>query len=416
MPMSAIPHKTSRDLISPLRDAQWLDGKRARGYARVMATVLFALTIGWIFMARGGVDMMGKALGTDFASFYTAATLALSGNAAGVYDLMTHGTAQMALFGQDIGYAAFFYPPIFILFCLPFGLFPYLVSLALWQASTLLFYWRVARQFGGGKLGALPLFAFPAVVLNIGHGQNAFLSTGLFGAGILWLNTRPVLAGVMFGCLAYKPHLGLVIPLVLAIGGRWLTIASAGVTVTGLCAASALIFGIDTWKGFLAIASTATAALEQNTIGPAKMQSAYAAVRVLGGGSNLAYLVQGITAACVLGVLLYVQIMRQRLAAGSKLYETPLMVLACLLTSPFLLDYDLMLMALPMAWVFAQAMRTGFLPYEKIVLFAAFILPLVARALAQSAGLPIGPLVITALFAVVARRALIQPGCDIRAA
>ena len=411
--MSAIPEQSRQGfaalMAAILRDGAWFDADRARGYARLLGAVLALSTLAYVATSKGGVDLSGKALGTDFASFYAASALALSGEAARVYDLAAHGAAQTAIFGRDIGYAAFFYPPIFLLMCLPFGLFPYLVSLVLWQGATALFYWRVARRFAGSRLGALPFFAFPAVMLNVGHGQNAFLSTGLFGAGILWLHSRPALAGMMFGALAYKPHLGLVIPLVLLIGRRWTAIASAGATVIGLSALSALVFGVESWRGFLAVAPLASATLEHDLVGAEKMQSAYAAIRVLGGGSGLAYLIQGIVAAGTLGALAWVQITRQRRTKGAQIDETPLMVLACLLTSPFLLDYDLMLMALPMAWLFREAMRTGFLPYEKTVLLAAFILPLLARPLAMAAHIPLGPIVILALFSIMARRILLEP-------
>ena len=62
-----------------------------------------------------------------------------------------------------------------------------------------------------------------------------------------------------------------------------------------------------------------------------------------------------------------------------------------------------------MAWLFREAMRTGFLPYEKTVLLAAFILPLLARPLAMAAHIPLGPIVILALFSIMARRILLEP-------
>ena len=398
--MSAIPHRPRADLLAMLRTAPWLDHARATGYVRLLGAILGLALLGWLFVARSGVDPSGKALGTDFASFYAASVLALKGQALDVYNTAAHGAAQTAIFGRDIGYAAFFYPPIYLLICLPLGLLPYIASLAVWQASTLFLYWRVARQFGGSKLGALPFFAFPAVMLNIGHGQNAFLSAGLFGAGILWLDKRPVLAGMMFGALAYKPHLGLVIPLVLILMGRWTAFIAAGATVVVLAALSAALFGTDTWFGFLTISKLASATLEHGLVEPEKMQSAYAAVRVLGGTSALAYVVQAVVTFAVMAALVWS--IRQKpttLAAGV------LMVMAALMASPFLLDYDLVLLALPMAWLFREAMRTTFWPYEKIVMLAAFVLPLVSRTIATSLHLPLAPLIMLALFALLIRRA-----------
>ena len=45
------------------------------------------------------------------------------------------------------------------------------------------------------------------------------------------IDRRPWLAGVLIGCLAYKPQFGLLIPLVLVASGRWRVFAAAVATV-----------------------------------------------------------------------------------------------------------------------------------------------------------------------------------------
>ncbi len=77
---------------------------------------------------------------------------------------------------------------------------------------------------------------------------------------------------------------------------------------------------------------------------------------------------------------------------------------ACLLCTPFLLDYDLVCLAVPLAVLTAEALRTMWRPWEKMLLLAAYILPLVSRPLAMSAKIPLGPFVIAALFAVLVCR------------
>ena len=47
-------------------------------------------------------------------------------------DIAAHHAQQTAIFGRDTGYAAFFYPPIFLLVCLPLAVLPYLAALAAW--------------------------------------------------------------------------------------------------------------------------------------------------------------------------------------------------------------------------------------------------------------------------------------------
>ena len=118
--------------------------------------------------------------------------------------------------------------------CLPYG-----AALAAWQAVTLGFIsWRSARFVspsprlrregrdecasprGSESWTALLLaVAFPAVLVNLGHGQNGFLTAALLGGALAMLDRRPIVAGILFGLLAYKPQFGLMIPLVLG-GGR----------------------------------------------------------------------------------------------------------------------------------------------------------------------------------------------------
>ena len=76
-------------------------------------------------------------------------------------------------------------------------------------------------RFWHDNFWLLLALAFPAVFVNIGHGHNGFLTAALIGAGLLMLDRRPILAGILFGLMAYKPQFGVLIPLVLAATGRW---------------------------------------------------------------------------------------------------------------------------------------------------------------------------------------------------
>jgi alpha-1,2-mannosyltransferase len=80
------------------------------------------------------------------------------------------------------------------------------------------------------------------------------------------------------------------------------------------------------------------------------------------------------------------------------------MVMAALLASPFLLDYDLTLLAIPLAWIAREGLRSGFAPGEKSVLAFAYVLPLFSRIVAGSLGLPVAPLAIAAAFYFLLKR------------
>ena len=76
-----------------------------------------------------------------------------------------------------------------------------------------------------------------------------------------------------------------------------------------------------------------------------------------------------------------------------------------MLSTPFVLDYDFTLLASPLIWLFAQARRTAFLPWEKTILLAGFVLPMVARLVGTATHVALAPWVIAALMWCVLRRA-----------
>jgi glycosyl transferase family 87 len=387
-------------MIGWLRDADWLTRDRASGYVKILFFVTLSAAVVWIALAQGGVDRAGKPLGTDFVSFWTASKIALSGHPAEVYDIPTHQAAERALFPRNAGYVAFFYPPTFLILCLPLATLPYLWSLSLWLSVTGFACWRVIRAWLGKEFGALPILAFPAMLTNLGHGQNAFLSAALFGGGALMLEARPFVAGLCLGALVFKPHLAIVVPVALIAARRWRAILGAAVSAAGLCLTSLAAFGPATWQAFLAASPKAKIAMEQNMVGDEKMQSVFAAVRLLHGSLTLAY---GLQAAATLAVCAALVALQRRAFRSNA--EGPAMIAAALLASPFLLDYDFVLLAIPLAFLVREGVRSGFHAYEKAILVAAFILPAVSRSIAGHVGIPLGPIVVAALLVLVMRRA-----------
>jgi alpha-1,2-mannosyltransferase len=386
--------------LSVLAEARWLDAARARAYGRVLLAMTLVIAVLWVATSRGGVDRMGHPLGTDFLSFWAASSLALSGRAADVYDPMAHGQLEQTLFPaytQD-GYTAFFYPPTYLLLCLPLALLPYFWSLAAWLGLTLLAYWRGLRALLPGPGLALPILAYPAVLITAGHGQNALLTTALFAGAAHWLARRPLLAGMCLGALCIKPHFLVLVPVALLAGRHVRASAGAALGAAALSALSLLVFGADTWLGFLRIAPLAQKTLEQGLVEPGRMASVFAALRLLAAPVPVAYAAQIAVALAAAAVL--VRACREADAAG----QVAALVAATLLASPFLLDYDMTLAAVPLAWVLSRAQASGFLRWEKITLAAAFVLPLLDRVLAVRWGLPVAPLVDAAVLAVVARR------------
>jgi alpha-1,2-mannosyltransferase len=394
-----------------LRSGRWLTVDRTRAYSLILLGLYVIAIVGWIALSDGLIDRNGKPVGTDFSSFYAAGSLVLEGRAGDVYNMAAHFAREQQIFGAATPYYGWLYPPLFLFVATPLALLPYPLALIAWQGATFALYLAVIaailrqpRHQGGAiaRVWLLVAAAFPAVFINLGHGQNGFLTAGLLGAALLVLPQRPVLSGILFGLLAYKPQFGLLIPFALLAGGQWRTMIAAGLTVIALAGATTLAFGSEIWWVFAASTETARKLLlEQGDVGFEKLQSVFAAIRLWGGGISLAYAVQG--AASLIAICGVAWMWR---SSGDRNLKAALLMVATLLGSPHVLDYDLTIVGPAMAFTVASIYASGgVLDYEISLIAVAWITPLVARGIAGASGLPIGLITIVALYGVVMRRA-----------
>jgi hypothetical protein len=379
-----------------LRLADWLDAARLRGYLWLLALLNLAALVWLIGSSSGGIDRNGYLLGTDFLSFWAAGKVLLAGGSA--YDAAAHIAAQRAIYAGHSGYSAFFYPPPFLLVCAPLGLGGYFPSLVLWLAATGAafavalrpwLHWLSRSQF------ALAVAAFPAVLLTVTHGQTSFLAAALLGGGV-WLavSGRKGWAGVLFGLAVIKPQFGLLVPVALLAAREWRVIVSAAATALGSAALATLAFGPEIWAAWYAASGSAQSAMAGGAIGFAKMQSLFAAVRLAGGSAELAYGLQGVLAVA-LAALIFALFRRH----GFTRESGAALLVAALLATPFVLDYDLLLLAFPLA-VLAERPRD----WDKAAALAGFVLPALARPLAMVSGIALAPLVLAVIFALLLRR------------
>ncbi len=82
------------------------------------------------------------------------------------------------------------------------------------------------------------------------------------------------------------------------------------------------------------------------------------------------------------------------------------LVIAALLATPYSLDYDLTVLAPAMAFLAADGLARGFLPWEKTMLAALWLMPLVARSFTELTLMPIAAPLMLAAFALLLRRAM----------
>jgi hypothetical protein len=249
--------------VSVIRDAEWMTPARATAYRNILLVVFAtAIVVEIAVFLRNGVGLYGIPIGSDFVSFWTASKIALSSGPRDVYNIAIHWQSQKYLLNDpNIEYTAFFYPPVFLLICLPLALLPYFWSLTCWLIITGYAYYSAVSKLAGKPKMTLSILAFPAVWINIMHGQNGFITAALFAGAASTLESRPVVSGLLFGSLIYKPHLLVMIPFALLAGRRWLTVATFAGTAITLCVASLAIFGAESWQGFLSHTTLARATM-----------------------------------------------------------------------------------------------------------------------------------------------------------
>jgi hypothetical protein len=394
-------------LVETLRDGRWLTRERVR---LVALALLVAFAAGLVVLAvtsDGLNDRLGRPLGTDFSNVYAAGTYVLDGNAPAPFDPAKQFAREQAIFGAATQFYGWHYPPFFLGLAALLALMPYALALLLWQGVTLLLYLWAMRGVLPAQRDYLPLLlalAFPAVFVNLGHGHNGFLTAALFTGALLQLDRRPIVAGILFGLIAYKPQFGVLVPIVLAASGRWRAFATAAVTVLLLAAGVTLAFGVDVWRAFLAsMQFTREVVLERGDTGWHKIQSVFSWVRMWGGSVSLAYLVQATASAAIAAALVWLW-----RGAASLPIKAAALLIGTLLATPYSLDYDLMLLAPAIAWLAADGMQRGFAPFEKTMLAALWLVPLLARIVAEATLIPLAVPLMLLTFMSLIRAAMLQ--------
>ena len=230
-------------------------------------------------------------------------------------------------------------------------------------------------------------------------GQNSFLTAALFGAGTLWIDRRPILAGFCFGALCYKPHFALLVPVALLAGRHWRTLAASLGSAAALCGSSLIAFGWETWQSFLAAAAASHATYASGRINFGGLVTPFGGVLLVGGTPDVAYVAQ---AAATLGAGLLVAFVWRR--GLPRPLRGAALAAATLVAVPVALIYDLMLAALAAAWLVRDP--AGLAGWERIVLAALFVLSMTPPALAEAWHLPAGPIVALTLLTLIAVHAL----------
>lgn len=398
----------SRHFGEALARGDFLTRARIRLWAGGIAVGWLAAILYLALTAHGLNDYAGRPLGSDFSNVYAAGTLAREGQAQAPFDPALQHAREQAIFGVKTPFYGWHYPPFFLFVADALAGLPYIPALLLWQGASFSLYLfalsRLTRAGPAPELRADPDWlllaaAFPAVFINFTHGHNGFLTAALFAGALAALETKPLLAGILFGLTVYKPQFGVLLPFALIAGGYWRTALAASATVIVFALAVTLAFGFEVWPAFLASTHfTRTVVLEAGGAGWFKIQSVFALVRMWGGSVVLAYAVQGaVTAGILVGII------RVWNNAARFATKAALLCMGSFLATPYSLDYDMMILAPAILLLTADLRSRTAPPYWACAVALIWLSPFFARELANI-GIPLGAISVLAVFVLVARQ------------
>ena len=386
---------------SEKENSHWLNRKRLRVYPRIFLSVYIFMGVAWWLISSDGVDLRGKPLGADFITFWSASYLALSGSPLAAFDAVAIFKAQQLAVPASETLFLWHHPPTFMALIYPLALLPYITAYFVFMGLTLaLFVWVMLRLAPTPYTLMLTL-AFGGTLVNFLHGQTGFLLTALLGGALMCLKKRPFIAAILIAVMSIKPHFGILIPIALACGGYWRVFFYTVVTTLTFWLLCTLLLGAELWVAGIEDLATIRYAMDVGALPWAKMPSIYATFMMFGGSTTLAYGAQALSALVVASAVAWAWRGSATLAAKGAV-----LVCGVVLIPPYIFDYDLTLLAIPIALLAQEGLRTGWRSYEREILVIAGLAPMVGPAVADNFGFPLTLFLVVPLFFIALRRAM----------
>jgi alpha-1,2-mannosyltransferase len=316
--------------------------------------------------------------GSDFLQEWVGGQIVLSPERRQLYDLEFVKSRQhdRSVVGFDWPVDQYFpmvYPPFYYFLVSPLARLDFRWATLLWAGLSTLafittgyliqrFYPPARRKFAVWFVAAACFIPWISC-LTMGQ-KSSFLLLLFTGTFLLLHHRRPFLAGVVFGLVAFKPHVGIPLGFIMLWQRQWAFASGALLSVGFLVGASCLIEP-QLWVDYFQIVAG---------MGDYVQTSGYklADSHNLWGAAQLTFffldpeVVKWIAAGLALGTMAAVMIgLRKGFQPGSSLFplQFSVLVLATVLVSPHFLTYDLTILLLPMILIVAQI---GFRPQKSL--------------------------------------------------
>ncbi len=380
---------------APIRLPAWAWAPRDRKTLWFCA-ILVGVCVGFLIASFRGNSGVGKPyLSGDFFALWSYPKVAFARSAVELYEAGKLHEAQLALGMSPQEQAPFPYPPTFLLALWPLRLLSYNAAYVGWVGVTLLLC-LLANCAGarGKRFITFATLIAPSTTACLVCGQSGFLLAALLVGGLRLLPHRPILAGMLFGLLTYKPQFGILLPVALVAAGQWRCIAAACATTAGLVAVTIAAFGASAWeacwRALPAYAAWFDALMAENPFMPTVLTN----LQRLGAPPEVAQAAQA-------GAALAAAIVVWRAWRQQSRLAVPALLAATCLATPHAFVYDLPLLSSAVFLFAAHRLRsTGSLLLPEIAVLV-LVLAIPATVAFPNCRMPVSTIAIGLFLALI---------------
>ena len=358
----------------------------------------FKNTIGNIFTLASVMLMniaclkIGTArLGIDYATFYTTGKMVISGDISSIYSMPIHHSVLENLVGAVPYFLEWVYPPTFLFAVVPLVFLPLQVSFVLWMIVTFIpAAFAVYFLSNKNKLAPLVFSLFPGTFLNIRWGQNGFLTAALLGFGIYFAETNPLMSGLMFGLLTFKPQIAMIPFVILLALKKWNVFGWSCLFAATFAAISGLVFGYQPWFDFVSTTFNSSSMLSDVWAGAMwGIPTLYTSLRCMGlSGIVLSGILVIFAAASIYAC---VRVWKQTNQFSMRAMS---LVMCLFLTLPYISLYECSLIGIPFTLLFFECIDKKEWSFHPYALLLLWILPLICLFIFVKSNIQLFPFVL----------------------
>jgi hypothetical protein len=345
-------------------------GRRLRLYASGMA-VAWAFWVAWLLFYYPNIIGPGSEHAcNDFSWMWVSGTFAGSRDAARVYDDAAFSAARMLLTGTPCAFTQnhFIYPPVYLFFTFFLGLMPYPTAWFVWVFATLLLYLAAVYAIIPRPLSVVAALTPYPVVFNFLSAHNGFLTAGLIGLSLAFMERKPSLSGLFVGFMTCKPQLGVLFPFALLSARKWRVLLSATAISLTLGLVAAMVFDHQGWESFFHKLIDRAPNLRTDLQQPVWLVSLFGFLQSAGVSTRVAWAAHLVVAVAIAVAVsaLWAKPMPHSLKAAALSIGT-------VTVTPFVHSIDLCILPIAAAFLIEDGLLRGFLAGERTAMLICWL-------------------------------------------